>query len=123
MIEQNEGGALVAVSSTSAVHGAPANPHYGASKTALLGLVRASAVGLARENIRVNAVSPGWTRTDMANAGYENDRFRDATTRRTPVRRWATGDDYESLAAYLCDKSVLWHTGDSITADGGYTIF
>jgi NAD(P)-dependent dehydrogenase (short-subunit alcohol dehydrogenase family) len=123
MIEQNEGGAMVAVSSTSAVHGAPANPHYGASKTALLGLVRASAVGLARENIRVNAVLPGWTRTDMANAGYENDRFRDATTRRTPVRRWATGDDYESLAAYLCDKSVLWHTGDSITADGGYTIF
>lgn len=123
MIEQGEGGAMVAVSSTSAVHGAAANPHYGASKTALLGLVRASAVGLARENIRVNALLPGWTRTELTDVGYENDAFRDATTRRTPVRRWATGDDYESLAAYLCDKSVLWHTGDSITADGGYTIF
>lgn len=123
MIEQDEGGAIVGVSSTSAVHGASANPHYGASKTAMLGLVRAAAVGLARHNIRVNSVLPGWTRTDLANDGYENDVFREATTKRTPVRRWATAEDYESLAAYLCDKSVMWHTGDSVTADGGYTIF
>jgi len=123
MIEQGEGGAMVAISSTSAIHGAPANAHYGASKTALLGLVRAAAVGLARHDIRVNSVLPGWTRTEMAEGGYQDDRFRDVTTKRTPVRRWATGDDYQALAAYLCDKSVGWHTGDQIVADGGYTIF
>ena len=123
MIEQGEGGAIVAISSTSAIHGAAANPHYGASKTALLGLVRASAVGLARHKIRVNAVLPGWTRTEMAEGGYQDERFREVTTKRTPVRRWATGADYEALAAYLCDKSVDWHTGDQIVADGGYTIF
>lgn len=123
MIEQGDGGAIVGISSTSAVHGASANPHYGASKTAMLGLVRAAAVGLARHQIRVNAVLPGWTRTELANDGYENDVFREATTKRTPVRRWATADEYESLAAYVCDKSVTWHTGDSITADGGYTVF
>jgi NAD(P)-dependent dehydrogenase (short-subunit alcohol dehydrogenase family) len=105
------------------VAAAAANPHYRASKTALLGLVRASAVGLARHRIRVNAVLPGWTRTEMAEGGYQNDRFREVTTKRTPVRRWATGEDYEKLAAYLCDKSVDWHTGDQIVADGGYTIF
>ncbi|MFP5322986.1 MAG: SDR family NAD(P)-dependent oxidoreductase [Acidimicrobiia bacterium] len=123
MIEQGEGGAIVAVSSTSAIHGAAASPHYGASKTALLGLVRAAAVGLARHGIRVNAVLPGWTRTEMAEGGYQDERFREVTTRRTPVRRWATGEDYEALGAYLCDKSVTWHTGDSVVADGGYTIF
>ena len=123
MIEQDEGGAIVAISSTSAIHGAAANPHYGASKTALLGLVRASAVGLARHRIRVNAVLPGWTRTDLANDGYENDAFRDGTTRRTPVPRWATAEADEAPAAYTCDKSQLWHTDDTITADGGYTVF
>ena len=123
MIEQGDGGAMVAISSTSAVHGAPANPHYAASKTALLGLVRSSAVGLARHGIRVNAVLPGWTRTEMAEGGYQDERFREVTTRRTPVRRWASGDDYRPLAAYLCDRSVDFHTGDSIVFDGGYTIF
>jgi NAD(P)-dependent dehydrogenase (short-subunit alcohol dehydrogenase family) len=123
MIDQGDGGAIVAISSTSAVHGAPANPHYAASKTALLGLVRSSAVGLARHRIRVNAVLPGWTRTEMAEGGYQDERFREATTKRTPVRRWATGDDYRSLAAYLCDRSVDFHTGDSVVFDGGYTIF
>lgn len=123
MIEQGEGGAIVAVSSTSAIHGAAANPHYGASKTALLGLVRASAVGLARHKIRVNAVLPGWTRTEMAEAGFQNEAFRDVTTKRTPVRRWASGDDYRDIGAYLCDKSLDFHTGDSLTVDGGYTVF
>ena len=123
MIEQGDGGAMVAISSTSAVHGAPANPHYATSKTALLGLVRSSAVGLARHGIRVNAVLPGWTRTEMAEGGYQNDQFREVTTKRTPVRRWASGDDYRSLAAYLCDRSVDFHTGDTITFDGGYTVF
>ena len=123
MIEQDDGGAIVAISSTSAIHGAGANAHYGASKTAILGLVRATAVALARHRIRVNAVLPGWTRTELAEGGYQNDRFREVTTARTPVRRWATGDDYCELAAYLCDRDVTWHTGDQIVADGGYTIF
>jgi NAD(P)-dependent dehydrogenase (short-subunit alcohol dehydrogenase family) len=123
MIEQGDGGAIVAISSTSAIHGAARSAHYGSSKTALLGLVRAAAVGLARYDVRVNAVLPGWTRTDMAESGYQNDRFREVTTSRTPVRRWATGDDYRELAAYLCDRDLMWHTGDEIVADGGYTIF
>jgi hypothetical protein len=71
----------------------------------------------------VDPATLGWTRTELADDGYRNDRFRDVTTSRTPVRRGATGDDYHELAAYLCDREVLWHTGDSVVADGGYTIF
>jgi NAD(P)-dependent dehydrogenase (short-subunit alcohol dehydrogenase family) len=80
-------------------------------------------VGLARHRIRVNAVLPGWTRTELAEGGFQDERFREVTTSRTPVRRWATGDDYREMAAFLCDRDVLWHTGDQIVADGGYTIF
>jgi NAD(P)-dependent dehydrogenase (short-subunit alcohol dehydrogenase family) len=123
MVEQGEGGAIVAISSTSAIHGAPMTLPYATAKTGLLGLVRSSAVALARHGIRVNAVLPGWTRTEMAEAGFQNDRFRDVTTGRTPVRRWAGGEDYRDIAAYLCDKSVSFHTGDTLVVDGGYTIF
>jgi NAD(P)-dependent dehydrogenase (short-subunit alcohol dehydrogenase family) len=123
LIAQGEGGALVAVSSTSAIHGAPSSAHYAASKAGVLALVRSMAVALAREGIRVNALLPGWTKTDLASAGYANDRFRDATIRRTPVRRWAEPEEFGDVAAYLCDKALTFHTGDSVVVDGGYTIF
>ena len=84
MIDNGEGGALVATSSTSAIHGAAGNEAYGTSKTALLGFCRALAVNLARHQIRVNALLPGWTITELAQFGYANDRFREATLRRTP---------------------------------------
>ena len=117
------GGALVAVSSTSAVHGAARNEAYGAAKTGVLGLVRALAVGLARHQVRVNALLPGWTRTDLAAAGYASDRFREATLARTPVRRWAEPDEMGPPAVYLADPTLTFHTGDALTVDGGYTIF
>jgi hypothetical protein len=116
------GGALVAVSSTSAIHGAAGNEAYGTSKTALLGLVRALAVGLARHQIRVNALLPGWTITDLAAGGYEDDRFRQVTTSRTPVRRWASPDEMGPAAVFLADPQVTFHTGDATVVDGGYTI-
>lgn len=123
LIEQGEGGALVAVSSTSAIHGAARNHAYATSKTGLLGLTRALAVELARHRIRVNALLPGWTVTEMSSRAYANEPFRDATTKRTPVRRWADPQEFEDVGAYLCDPSLTFHTGDSLTVDGGYTIF
>jgi len=123
LVEQGEGGALVAVSSVSAIHGAAGNEAYGTSKTALLGLVRALAVGLARHRIRVNALLPGWTLTDMSSAGYENERFRTATTSRTPVRRWADPTEMGPPAVYLADPTVTFHTGDTLVVDGGYSVF
>lgn len=122
MVERG-GGSLVAISSTSAIHGAAGNEAYGASKSALLGLVRALAVGLARHQIRVNALLPGWTRTDLTSAGYEWDKFRDVTISRTPARRWADADEFGPAAVYLADPTITFHTGDTIVVDGGYTVF
>jgi NAD(P)-dependent dehydrogenase (short-subunit alcohol dehydrogenase family) len=123
MIAQGEGGALVAISSTSAIHGAPMTSNYATSKAGVLALVRSMAVAWARHGIRVNAVLPGWTRTEMAEGGFQNDRFREATTQRTPVRRWADPAEFRDVAAYLCDPTVTFHTGDTLVVDGGYTVF
>lgn len=123
MVQQGEGGSLVAVSSTSSIHGAAGNEAYGTAKTALNGLVRALAVGLARHQIRVNSLLPGWTITDLASGGYENDKFRDATIRRTPVRRWAEPSEFREVGAWLADPSQTYHTGQEVCLDGGYTVF
>ena len=123
MIERGGGGALVAVSSTAAIHGAQRNHAYATAKTALLGLTRSLAVELARHAIRVNAILPGWTVTEMLAASYADAKFREVTTRRTPVRRWAEPSDFEVVGAYLCDPTQTFHTGDALVVDGGYTVF
>ncbi len=123
LVEQGEGGSLVAVSSTSSIHGAAGNEAYGTAKTALNGLVRALAVALARHGIRVNSLLPGWTITDLASGGYENDVFRTATVKRTPVRRWAEPEEFREVGAFLADPSQTYHTGQEVCVDGGYTVF
>ena len=88
-----------------------------------IGLTRALAVALARHQVRVNALCPGWTLTDMARGGYENERFRDATVQRTPVRRWADPAEMGPAAVFLADPAQMFHTGDHLVVDGGYTVF
>ena len=123
IISQGSGGSLVAVSSTSAIHGAAGNEAYGTAKTAITGLVRALAVSLARFQIRVNCLLPGWTVTELASAAFENEYFREVTTKRTPVRRWADASEFREVGAFLADPSQTFHTGQQVCVDGGYTIF
>ena len=123
MVDRGEGGSLVAVSSTAAIHGAARSQHYAASKGALLALVRGLAVEMARFGIRCNALIPGWSETSMTTAVRLNEKFVEATTSRTPVRRWGTPDDFGAVAAYLADSRLIFHTGDTLVVDGGYTVF
>lgn len=123
MVERGEGGALVGVSSTSAIHGAPMAQPYAASKAAMLAIMRGLAVELARHQIRCNSVIPGWTETEMTEAGRQNDKFLANTTQRTPIRRWGVPDDFRSVGAFLADPTQMFHTGDEIILDGGYTRF
>ena len=123
LIERGEGGSLVAVSSVSAIHGAPGMQHYAASKAGLLAVVRGLAVELARHRIRCNAMLPGWTESDMLDPTTAPPAFVEATTRRTPLRRWGTPADMGRVAVYLADPANLFHTGDAVVVDGGYSIF
>ncbi len=123
LIQQGEGGALVGVSSTSAIHGAPMAQSYAASKAGVLAIMRGLAVELARHNIRCNTIVPGWTETEMTEPGRRNTKFLAATTSRTPIRRWGVPDDFAAIGAYLVDPTLMYHTGDEIVLDGGYTRF
>jgi hypothetical protein len=123
LVQQGQGGSLVGVSSTSAIHGAPGQEHYAASKTALLGVMRALAVELARHQVRCNSLLPGWTDTELTAVAQTHEKFMTATIGRTPVRRWATLHDFETVGAFLADPTLTFHTGDSMVVDGGYTIF
>ncbi len=127
MVERGGGGSLVGVSSIVSRFGAARRAHYGAAKPAVEGLMRALAVELASSRIRCNTLCPGWVDTAMTGRGgsfgaADYDRFRKATVQRTPVRRWADATDFHAVAAFLAEPSLVFHTGDSVVVDGGYSV-
>jgi NAD(P)-dependent dehydrogenase (short-subunit alcohol dehydrogenase family) len=117
------GGRLVAVSSTAAIHGAARHEAYAASKGALLAMMRALAVELARHGVTANAILPGWIATEMTAARVGDPKFESAVLPRIPLRRWGDGEDFAGIAVYLASDASRYHTGDAFVIDGAYTIF
>ena len=101
---------------------------YSASKAALLGLVRSLAAELARENVQVNAICPGWVDTDMAWAGLDGiaeatggtreDAYREAM-RDVPMGRMSQPDDIAGTVAWLLSPDARGVTGQAIDQNGG----
>lgn len=123
MIAAGNGGSLVATSSMSVRFGMARNYAYTASKAALVAIVKALAVELARHSIRANALLPGWTESGVTSASFANETFVRKVMPRMPVRRWGTGDDFAGIAVYLASRASSFHTGDAILVDGGYSAF
>jgi len=123
MVERGGGGRLAATSSVSAIHGAPRNQAYAASKGALVALMRGLSVELARYGITSNTITPGWIETPMTQRNVGNEKFEERVIKRVPLRRWGTGDDFGGLAVYLMSEASSYHTGENFVIDGGYTRF
>jgi len=123
MVRRGGGGSIVIVASLAARYGAAQQAAYASSKSALLGLGRTAAVELARHSVRCNVLLPGWTRTRMNERLQQDERFVQATTARTPVRRWAEPDEFRAVAAFLADPTLMFHTGCDVVVDGGYSVF
>jgi NAD(P)-dependent dehydrogenase (short-subunit alcohol dehydrogenase family) len=123
MVERGDGGALIGISSGTAIDGAARNQAYAHSKAGMLALVRGLSVELARYGIRANSIIPGWIDTDMTAGAQTNPKLMENTTKRTPVRRWGVPSDLGPAAVFLADPTNAFHTGDVIVVDGGYSIF
>lgn len=123
MIEHGGRGKLIAVSSMVEHFGSPMQAHYAASKAAVGSLVKTFAVRLARHDIQVNSIEPGWVLTDATAGASESEAMNKVLMKRLPARRWGETRDFEGIAVYLASDESAYHTGDAILIDGGYTIF
>ena len=117
------GGSLVATASTAAIHGAARAEHYGATKGAVVSMCRAMAVELARYQVSVNSVCPGWIRSEMTADAQNREKFNDKVISRIPMKGWGDGEDFAAIAVYLTSSASRYHTGDTLVIDGAYTIF
>ena len=121
-MRERKDGAIIYVSSIGGTIGSDVIGAYCISKAADLQLVRNLAVELGPYNIRVNAVTPGLVRTDMARALWEDEQRAADRIARTPLRRLGEPDDIAGIAVYLASDAGRWTTGQSFVVDGGTSI-
>lgn len=122
MIGAGNGGSIAITASVAGRLGIPRQPHYSASKGAVLNLTRSLAQSLARHRIRVNSISPGFIETEMTDGWTGNERFETAMIRgRVPLQRWGTAEDFEGVAVFLAADASSFMTGADLILDGGLT--
>lgn len=113
------GGAIVNTASIAGMVGLPTASAYVASKHGVIGLTRTAAVDHAEENIRVNAVCPGYIETPMT-----EDTMRRRGGRimaRVPMARMGRPEEIAEAVVFLCSDRASFVTGSAWTVDGGYT--
>ncbi len=110
-------GRVVNVSSLRAFSGSSKGVHYAAAKAGIIGLTRSFALYLAKFNINVNAVAPGYTRTDMT-AGYLKD-HEEEVKKKIPVGRVAEPEEVARVIYFLASDDSSYITGEVVTVNGG----
>lgn len=123
MIEQGSGGAVVIMSSVTALNGRTPNVSYMTTKTGLLGLSRHIAVHYAKHGIRCNAICPGaLEQTPDWDEHPDPDGRRVAMERSIPMGRLGTSEDIAPWVAFLVSDAASYATGGQFVIDGGMTV-
>lgn len=117
------GGAIVGISSLGAAHFTPDYGAIGISKAALENLVRYLAVELAPQKIRVNAVSGGLIDTDSLRHFPKFEEMKKEFLARTPGGRIGSPEDIAKVVSFLLGPESGWIVGQTLIADGGYSLF
>jgi NAD(P)-dependent dehydrogenase (short-subunit alcohol dehydrogenase family) len=121
LIGRQAPGKLIVTSSIAALMGTGLATGYATTKSAVLGLTRALAIELGRNNIQVNAVLPGYIATEMS--ASIPIKLHEAILRRSANQTMGTLEQMEGVAVFLASKHSDFMTGQGLVLDGGHTIF
>ena len=123
-MREREAGKIINIGSMYSYFGSGLIPSYSAAKGAIVQLTKSMAIELAPYNIQVNAIAPGWFKTDMT-APVRSDEMKemnDEIIARTPAGRWGDPDELVGTAIFLASHASDFVTGAMIPVDGGYSI-
>lgn len=120
MLKQGHG-QIINLASVAGLRSAPMISAYSASKHAVIGLTRSTAVEYARANIRINAVCPSFVDTPMVQGvlSHMDERGRNGIIRANPMKRLGKPEEISGAIAWLCSDESSFMTGQSIVLDGG----
>jgi 2-deoxy-D-gluconate 3-dehydrogenase len=114
-------GKIINIASEYSHFGSGAVISYSAAKGGLVQMTKSLAIDLARYNIQVNAIVPGWIKTDMT-APAQSGPFYDEIITRTPAGRFGEPEEMAGTAIFLASHASDFVTGAIINADGGFAI-
>ncbi len=114
-------GSVINVASVAGVAAAPLLTPYGAAKAGLISLTKSLAVEWAAHGVRVNALCPGWTATDLNKNLWQDAMAGPATVASVPMQRWGTAEEMTGAAIFLACEASSYMTGQVVVVDGGQT--
>lgn len=107
-------GRIINIVSLSGIKGLPGQTNYSASKAAVIGATKALSQELGRRNITVNAVAPGFIKTEMTE-GIDESQYKSMI----PLRRFGTAEEVADLVGFLASPNASYITGEVISINGG----
>ena len=119
MVEQKRGN-IINIASIRSIAAAPGRASYCVSKAAVLMLTKVLALELVSYNIRVNAIAPGWVKTELTKVQWSDPETYKEITDPIPMGRWAEPSEIASVALFLASDASSYMTGHTIVVDGGF---
>jgi NAD(P)-dependent dehydrogenase (short-subunit alcohol dehydrogenase family) len=115
-------GSVINVASAAGLGAAPGMSHYGAAKAAVVSLTKSLAAEWAARGVRVNALCPGWTATDLNRYLWDSQDGGQAIIAGVPMGRWGRVEEMAGPAVFLASEASSFMTGQVLIVDGGQTI-
>jgi dehydrogenase/reductase SDR family protein 4 len=116
------GGVVLNISSVAGIAPETGLGIYSVSKAALISLTQVMAREWGRLNVRVNALCPGFIKTDFSAALWKNESIMTMLTAQQPIPRWGEPDEVADFAVFLCSDQARFCTGASYLVDGGFMV-
>ena len=115
-------GSVINVASVAGLTASPLVSPYGAAKAGLISLTKTLAVEWAASGVRVNALCPGWTATELNRNLWDDEAASKATIASVPMQRWGRAEEMTGPALFLASDASSYMTGQVLVVDGGQTV-